>query len=121
MVHANEVLWQRENGGTTRETSHQCCIMRKVIRKEVGAGGRFDFFLDSEEMLNLFRITPRSDIALLDRFTSICDSCQKQNACPPNLKHPACMACQWPLYATLALLFCIPRVFINVFNLLLAY
>ena len=47
MVHANEVLWQGENGGTTRETSHQCCIMRKGIHKEVGAGGRFDFFLDS--------------------------------------------------------------------------
>ena len=28
-------------------SSHQCCIMRKVIHKEVGAGGRFDFFLDS--------------------------------------------------------------------------
>ena len=25
-------------------TSHRCWIMRKVIRKEVGAGGRFDFF-----------------------------------------------------------------------------
>ena len=47
MVHANEVLWQGENGGTTWETSHQCDIMKKVIHKEVGAGGRFDFFLDS--------------------------------------------------------------------------
>ena len=46
VVHANEVLWQRENGGTTWETSHQCCIRRKVIHKEVGAGG-FYFFLDS--------------------------------------------------------------------------
>ena len=44
MVHANEVLWHGENGGTTWEASHQCCIMRKVIHKEVGAGGRFDFF-----------------------------------------------------------------------------
>ena len=47
MVHANEVLWQGDSGGTTWDTSHQCCIMRKVIHKEVGAGGRFDFFLDS--------------------------------------------------------------------------
>ena len=29
------------------ETSHQGCIMRKVISKEVTAGGRFDLFLDS--------------------------------------------------------------------------
>ena len=29
------------------ETSHQCCIMRKAMSKEVGAGGRFDIFLDS--------------------------------------------------------------------------
>ena len=47
MVHANEVLWQGENGGTTWETSHRCCRMRKAIRKEVGAGGRSGFFLDS--------------------------------------------------------------------------
>ena len=26
---------------------HQCCIMRKAMSKEVGAGGRFDIFLDS--------------------------------------------------------------------------
>ena len=32
---------------TIWETSHRCCIMRKVIHKEVTAGGRFDFFLDS--------------------------------------------------------------------------
>ena len=31
----------------TFETSHQCCIMRKAMSKEVGAGGRFDIFLDS--------------------------------------------------------------------------
>ena len=49
MVHAVEVFWQGENGGTTRETSHRCCIMRKVIRKEVGAGGMFDFSLDSAQ------------------------------------------------------------------------
>ena len=47
MVHAYEVLWQGENGGTTWEISHRCCIMRKVIWKEMGAGGRFYFFLHS--------------------------------------------------------------------------
>ena len=26
---------------------HYCCIMRKAMSKEVGAGGRFDIFLDS--------------------------------------------------------------------------
>ena len=36
-----------ENGGTTWETSHRGCIMRKVVSKEVTAGGGFDFFLDS--------------------------------------------------------------------------
>ena len=28
-------------------TSHRGCIMRKVVGKEVTAGGRFDFLLDS--------------------------------------------------------------------------
>ena len=50
MVHANKVLWQGEGGGPTWETSHQCCIMGKVIRKEVGAGGKFDFFLDPDTL-----------------------------------------------------------------------
>ena len=31
------MLWHEEDGGTAWETSHRCCIMRKVIRKEVGA------------------------------------------------------------------------------------
>ena len=44
MLHENEVLWQGGNGGTAWETSPGCCIMRKVMRKDVGAGGRFDFF-----------------------------------------------------------------------------
>ena len=35
------------NGGATWETSYRCCIMKKVIRKEVGAGGGFDCFLDA--------------------------------------------------------------------------
>ena len=35
-----------ENGRKIWGTSYQCCIMRKVIRKEVAAR-RFVFFLDS--------------------------------------------------------------------------
>ena len=46
MMHVDEVTWHRENGGTTGQISHRCCIMRKVIRKVVGAGGRFGVFLD---------------------------------------------------------------------------
>ena len=43
-MHVDEVLCHGEDGGATRETSHQSCIMRKVVSKEVTAGGRFDFF-----------------------------------------------------------------------------
>ena len=50
MMHVDEVLCYEENGGATWETSHGGCIMRKVVSKEVTAGGRFDFFLDSENM-----------------------------------------------------------------------
>ena len=46
-MHVDEVLCHGENGGATWETSHRGCIMRKVISKEVTAGGRFDFLLDS--------------------------------------------------------------------------
>ena len=46
-MHVDEVLCYEENGGATWETSHRGCIMRKVVSKEVTAGGRFDFFLDS--------------------------------------------------------------------------
>ena len=51
-MHVDEVLWQGENGGTTRETSHQGCIMRTVVSKAVTAGGRLDFFLDSGFLLS---------------------------------------------------------------------
>ena len=43
-MHVDEVLCHGENGGTTWDTSHRGCIMRKVISKEVTAGGRFDLF-----------------------------------------------------------------------------
>ena len=35
------------------EKLHQCCIMRKAMSKEVGAGGRLDIILDSAESYRL--------------------------------------------------------------------
>ena len=46
-MHASDLIQHEDTSGTTRETSHQSCIMRKAMSKEVGAGGRFDIFLDS--------------------------------------------------------------------------
>ena len=46
-MYTNEVIWHG-HGRTTWETSHRCCIMRTVVRKEVAVGERFDIFLDSE-------------------------------------------------------------------------
>ena len=43
-MYADEVLCHGENEGATWDTSHRGCTMRKVISKEVTAGGRFDFF-----------------------------------------------------------------------------
>ena len=48
-MHASNFIQHEDTSGTTRETSHQCCIMRKAMSKEVGAG-RFDIFLDSDEV-----------------------------------------------------------------------
>ena len=56
LIHVNEVIWHDENGGETWETSHQCCIVRKVIGKEVAIRGRFDFFLDSANKSKLLQI-----------------------------------------------------------------
>ena len=53
-MHVDEVLCHGKNGGATRETSHQSCIMRKVVSKKVTAGGRFDFFLDSGQQYPLW-------------------------------------------------------------------
>ena len=47
-MHASDLIQHEDTSGTTRETSHQCYIMRKAMSKEVGAGGRFDIFLDSD-------------------------------------------------------------------------
>ena len=44
-MHANKVIWH--GGGnieTPREGSFQCCLARKVIRKEVATGGTLGFF-----------------------------------------------------------------------------
>ena len=49
-MHVDEVRCHGENGRATRKTSHQSCIMRKVISKEVSARGKLDFFLDSDKM-----------------------------------------------------------------------
>ena len=46
-MHADEVLCRGENGGAIWETSNRGCILRKVVSKEVTAGGRLDCFLDS--------------------------------------------------------------------------
>ena len=46
-MNSDEVILQAESGGTSWKTSYRCCIMRKVISKEVATGGRFHFFLDS--------------------------------------------------------------------------
>ena len=40
------------------DTSHRGCIMRKAMSKEVGAGGRFDIFLDSDLLLAQTRTNP---------------------------------------------------------------
>ena len=48
-MHVNQVMWYEANIGIIWETSDRCCIRRKVIHKEVTAGGRFDLFLDSGE------------------------------------------------------------------------
>ena len=52
-MHVNQVIWHEKNIGTMWETSHRYCIMRKVIHKEVTAGGRFDSFLDSSLISSL--------------------------------------------------------------------
>ena len=38
-MHVDEVFYHGENGGATWKTSHRGCIMRKVVSKEVTAGG----------------------------------------------------------------------------------
>ena len=44
LIHVDEVLFHGENGGAIWETSHRDCTMRKVVSKEVTAGGRLNFF-----------------------------------------------------------------------------
>ena len=47
-MHSDEVFWHGKVGGRVIwETLFRCGIMRKVVRREVVAGERLDFFLDS--------------------------------------------------------------------------
>ena len=64
-MHASGLIQHEDTSGTTRETSHQCCIMRKAMSKEVGAGGRFDIFLDSAFLIPY----PKFPINKLDLYT----------------------------------------------------
>ena len=50
-MHVNQAIWHGENTRTIWEASHRCCITRKVIHKEVTAGGRCDFIVDSVTQL----------------------------------------------------------------------
>ena len=54
-MHVHQVIWHEENIGIIWEASHRCCIMRKVIHKEVTTGGRFNFFLDSGNCVFYYR------------------------------------------------------------------
>ena len=75
-MHVDEVLCHGENGGATWETSRRGCIMRKVVSKQVTAGGRFDFFLDSKLFITLeysnskrFRTVKFSNKCMAENFT----------------------------------------------------
>ena len=59
LTHVNQVVCHEENIGTIWETSNGCCVMNKAIHKEVTAGGRFNFFLDSW-ILPTWKLEPRS-------------------------------------------------------------
>ena len=53
LMHVDEVIWHGYHRGTIGNFALML-QMRKVIRKVVGAGGRFDFFLDSDlHIINL--------------------------------------------------------------------
>ena len=43
-MHSDERILHEESGGTTWKPLYRCCVMRKVISKEVATGGRFRFF-----------------------------------------------------------------------------
>ena len=43
-MHVNQAIWHEEIIGTIWEFSHRCCIIWKVIRKEVIAKGRLEIF-----------------------------------------------------------------------------
>ena len=72
-MHLNEMIYYEENGRTTRETSYQCCIMRKVARLAVAVEGRLYVFLDSAVRMSrtLLPGTKRSDIGEFDCMISL--------------------------------------------------
>ena len=49
-MYVDEVLCHGENGGATWDTSHRACIMRKVLSKEVTAGGLCTIVMFSFEL-----------------------------------------------------------------------
>ena len=51
-MHTNEVIWHGENVKTRWDASYRYCIARKVICNEFTAGGRSEFFLDSEHVIS---------------------------------------------------------------------
>ena len=72
-MHSDEVILHEESGGTTWKTSYRCCIMRKVISKEVAIGRRFRFFLHSGLLAILhchLRIDSNRDIKTRGRRTA---------------------------------------------------
>ena len=88
-MHASDLIQHEDTSGTTRETSHQCCIMRKAMRKEVGAGGRFDIFLDSvlsDNMLLSHKANSKCSSPELKSFISLRDMPRgRGGVTPPNI------------------------------------
>ena len=65
-MHVDEVLCHGKNGGTTWETPHRGCLMRKVVSNAVTAGGRFDFFWTLRSNVRKF-LLKFVDIALMEK------------------------------------------------------
>ena len=59
-MNLDEMRCHGENIGAAWETSHRGCIMRKVVRKAVTAGGRFDFFWKTGLPQNWHRVKKRA-------------------------------------------------------------
>ena len=70
-MHVDEVLWHGEDEGTAPEISHRFCIMRKVIRKEVVARGRSDFFWALMPTLVLAKVLKHAMNIVHHHFTHV--------------------------------------------------